>query len=249
MDVAGVVSGLGPGAGWQVGDEVVALVLPTEQHGGAYAEQVVVPGESVARRPRGASMAEAATLPMNGLSAWLALEALALPAGRSIAVSGAAGALGGFVVQLAKAAGLRVIADAAAADEELVRALGADHVLARGNDFATHVRALEPGGVDGAVDAALLNEHIFPAVRDGGALVVVRGRGGNPGRGIRVEPVWVSAAARNSAALARLVTHAEQGIVALRVARVLPAHAAAKAHALLEAGGIRGRLVLEFGRS
>jgi NADPH:quinone reductase-like Zn-dependent oxidoreductase len=107
----------------------VAVVSGTH---GAYAEHLVVPAESVARVPAGMSDVEAATLPMNGLTARMALDLLELPAGATVAVTGAAGAVGGYVVQLATADGFRVIADAADKDEQLVKDLGADVVLPRG---------------------------------------------------------------------------------------------------------------------
>lgn len=65
--------------------------------------------------------------------------------GGTVAVTGAAGAVGGYAVELAKADGLTVIADAAPRDTDLVRGLGADHVIARGTDAAARIRALETG--------------------------------------------------------------------------------------------------------
>ena len=73
---------------------------------------------------------------MNGLTARFALDLMALQPGQVLAVTGAAGAFGGYVVQLAKADGLTVVADASEADEELVRGLGADVVVRRGDDVA-----------------------------------------------------------------------------------------------------------------
>ncbi|GAA2761951.1 hypothetical protein GCM10010103_09920 [Streptomyces paradoxus] len=95
-------------------------------------EVLVVPAESVVRVPAGATGIEAATLPMNGLTARMALDLLELPAGATVAVTGAAGAVGGYAVQLAKADGFRVIADAGPKDEQLVYDVGADVVLPRG---------------------------------------------------------------------------------------------------------------------
>ena len=120
MEVAGVVDEVGPGAGFEVGDRVMALVVPSVKSG-AYAERVVLPVDQVALAPRNVDLSHAATVPMNGLTALLALAAADLPAGETLAVTGAAGALGGYVVELAKARGLRVIADSSPADEELVR--------------------------------------------------------------------------------------------------------------------------------
>lgn len=246
MDAAGVISEAGEGTSWQVGDQVMAIVLPMGPHGGAYADQIVVPAGSVVRIPDGADFFTASTLPMNGLTAKLTLDQLDLSPGQTIAVTGAAGVYGGYVVQLAKAAGLRVIADASAADEQLVRELGADVIVRRGDDVADRIRELHPEGVDAVADGALLNERIAPAVRDGGGMVVLRGWDGDPGRGIKVHKVLVIRSVQDTAALDWVRRRAEEKVVTPRVARVLPADQAAQAHRLLEAGGIRGRLVLDF---
>ena len=125
MDVAGVINEVGPSTVTHLamGDEVIGTVLPRGSHGG-YRESIVLTVDSVVRAP----LAAAATLPMNGLTARQALDQLGSRAGQTIEVTGAAGCYGGYVVQLAKAEGLRVIADESPADEELVRTLGADTV-------------------------------------------------------------------------------------------------------------------------
>jgi NADPH:quinone reductase-like Zn-dependent oxidoreductase len=246
MDAAGVIDEVGDGSGWSVGDEVMAIVLPAGPRGGAYAERVVVPADSVARIPDRSGFVAASTLPMNGLTARLSLDQLGLPPGATIAVTGAAGAYGGYVVQLAKADGLRVIADASAADDALVAALGADVVVRRGDDVAERVRQVMPEGVDGLADGAVLDAKVLGAVRDGGGLAVVRGWPGPGERGITVHRTSVSEYARDHAALDRLRRQAESGALTLRVAATFPIDQAAAAHRRLEAGGARGRIVLEF---
>ena len=249
MDAAGVLEKIGEGTETDLrpGEQVMAIVLPLGARG-AYAERVVVPAESVVRMPKGASFAEAATLPMNGLTARAALDALALEPGRTLAVSGAAGAVGGYTMQLATFEGLRVIADAAPADQALVRGLGADVVIPRGDAFASEVRAVVPDGADALVDAALLDERAVEAVRDGGAVATLRGfdGAGVAGRGIDFHPVYVRTYAGDRDKLDHLRAQAEDGVLTLRVARVLPLERAAEAHRLLEAGGVRGRIVLEM---
>src|SRR5215211_3100717 len=118
MDVAGVLAEVGAGAetDLEVGTHVMGIVVPSGAHGG-YREDLVLPARSIARVPAGASDVAAATLPMNGLTARLALDTMALQPGHVLAVTGAAGSFGGYVVQLAKADGLTVVADAAEADE------------------------------------------------------------------------------------------------------------------------------------
>jgi NADPH:quinone reductase len=208
MDVAGVLEQVGEGGATDLrpGDHVMAIVVPRGSHG-AYAERIVVPAGSVVRRPAGATDAEAATLPMNGMTAQMALDTLALRPGQTLAVTGAAGALGGYAVQLAKADGLRVVADASEADERLVRELGADVVVRRGNDFASRVREAVPEGADGLLDGALLNELVLPAVRDGGRIVTVRPQE----RGITFHPISVYDYAREQAKLDRLRQLVEDG--------------------------------------
>src|ERR687885_290330 len=204
MDVAGVVDevGEGVGTGIAVGDRAMAVVVPSGAHGG-YRESLVVPAGSVVRAPAGASDVEASTLPMNGLTARSALDLMALQPGDVLAVTGAAGAFGGYVVQLAKAEGLTVVADASEADEALVRELGADVVVRRGDDVAQRIREQFPDGVDGLADGAVLDENALPQA-------------------------------------------VEDGVLTLRVAATVPAADAAEAHRRIEAGGVRGRLVLAF---
>jgi NADPH:quinone reductase len=247
MDAAGVLDEIGAGVDTDLaaGDRVMAIVVPRGS-GGAYAESIVVPAESVVRMPAGASFAEASTLPMNGLTARLSLDLLALEPGQTIAVTGAAGAYGGYMVQLAKVAGLRVVADASPADEALVRQLGADEVVARGDDVAGRIRSLCPDGVDAVADGAVMNTKILPAVKVGGALAAVRGFEGETERGITIHPVWVRTYAKERAKLDQLRQLAEDGALTLRVARTFTPEEAAEAHRLLEAGGVRGRLVIEF---
>lgn len=247
MDVAGVLDQVGPGTATdlQPGDHVMAIVVPSGSHGG-YSEFVVVPAESAVRVPAGVTDAEAATLPMNGLTTRQALDLLELQPGQTLAVTGAAGAVGGYAIQLARADGLRVIADASEADEQLVRDLGADIVVRRGDDFAARVREVIPAGADGVIDAALLDELVLGAVRDRGRIATVRGYRGSEERGVTWHPVSVRRYMRERAKLDRLRQQVESGEVTLRVARVLPAAQAAEAHRVLEAGGTRGRLILEF---
>ncbi|NYI03678.1 NADP-dependent oxidoreductase [Allostreptomyces psammosilenae] len=246
MDAAGVVDAVGPDTDWEVGDRVMAIVVPAPPEGGAQQEQVVVPADSVARVPDGVTLEEAATLPMNGLTARLALDLLDLPSGGTLAVTGAAGAVGGYAVALAAHAGLRVIADAKESDEELVRGFGASVVVPRGPEVAGAIRAAAPDGVDGLIDAALLGEAVLPAVRDGGGVAHVRPTPLEPVRDLRFHRVMVAEYARNRAALEELARLAADKVLALRVAETFPPERAADAHRALEAGGVRGRLLIVF---
>lgn len=254
MDLAGVLDEIGEGAatGLRTGDRVMAMVIPVDPSGGAYAEYVVLYAAQVVAAPAGSSHAEAATLPMNGLTARRALDVLALPPGATLAVTGAAGAVGGYVVELGKADGLRVVADASEADTELVRRLGADLVVPRGDGLAGRLLEAVPGGVDAVVDTALLGAAIEPAIRPGGQVAPLR-RPGTRGTGplsgrpdLTVREVFVPEYRTATAKLDQLRVLAEKGELSMRVAAVYPASEVAEAHRVLEAGGVRGRLVLEF---
>lgn len=247
MDISGVVDEVGNGVSTsvQVGDNVMAMVVPKGNHGG-YREQIVLDSEAVVSAPAGKTHVEACTLPMNGLTARLSLDLLGLSTGQTLAVTGAADAYGGYVIQLVKAAGLTIVADASENDRDLVASLGADIVVRRGDDVAARVREHFPNGVDGLADGAVLNELSISAVRDAGAFTAVRGFQGKPQRNISFSTTFVRAYDGEYEKLDRLRQQAETGVVTLRVASTYPPECAAEAHRRLEAGGTRGRLVIEF---
>ena len=193
--------------------------------------------------PEGASLAEASTLPMNGLTAMLGLDLLALRPGETLAVSGGAGLLGSYVIVLAKERGLRVMADAKPEDEALVRGFGADEIAPRGVLAATLA-----GRADAVYDTALLNEEALGAIRDGGGLAVVRGWDGeDPAeRGIRIHRVAVRTVLERTDWLEQLRELASRGAIPLRVAGEYPPEQAAEAHRVMDAGGLRGRAVIVF---
>jgi NADPH:quinone reductase-like Zn-dependent oxidoreductase len=248
MELAGVIDAAGPSVTtWRPGDRVMAAVSPAEPGGGAQAEYRVTGSDQLARVPDGISLEAAATLPMNGMTVRTALDMLALPPGSTLAVTGSAGAVGGYTIQLGAHEGLEVTGDAAGADEELIRSFGARHVVPRGGEaMAAAVRALYPSGVDAVLDAALLGPAILPAVRDGGQLLAVRPFQGQTERDITISLVLVGQHLHEGGRLATLADLAAKGVLTLRIAEVMPAGRAAQAHQRLEAGGVRGRLVLTF---
>jgi NADPH:quinone reductase len=112
----------------------------------------------------------------------------------------------------------------------------------RSDDPAVAIREAAGGLVDAVLDTAGLGEAVLDAVRDRGSFVTtLPPRAPSPVRGIEVSAVQVAADGQR---LAELVDLAEQGILSLRVAQTYALHDAAQAHARLEKGGVRGRLVL-----
>lgn len=246
-EAAGIVDEVGPGvrSGIKPGDAVLALLYPKASQG-AYREQLVLDARSVVRAPTGKSHVEAATLPMNGLTARRSLDLLGLKPGQVIAVTGAAGAYGGYVVQLAKADGLTVIADASDEDETLVKSLGADIVVRRGDDVPHRIRQHFPNGVDGLADGAVLREKVILAVKDSGAFTSVRGFKGVPTRDIHFSATYVWDYTFEHDKLDQLRQLVDEGKITLRVAGTYQPEAAPEAHRRLDARGTRGRIVITF---
>lgn len=243
-DLAGVVDAVGPGVDrFRAGDPVIAMRDLLSASVGAQAEYVVLDADAVAPAPHSVSPVEAATVPLNGLTAAQGLDLLALREGQWLLVTGAAGALGGFALELATLRGLRTVAVASPGDESIVRGLGADAFVPRSDELGASVRRVVPGGVDGALDAAVIGISALDGVRDGGAFIAVAaGAAPTPLRGTRVHNVWIRTDAPRLAELAALV---DARRLTPRVAAVQPLDTVAAAHERLSAGGVRGRIVLE----
>jgi NADPH2:quinone reductase len=248
MDAAGIIESVGPGVSrLQTGQKVMTAVMPRRSEGGAQAQHIVVPAASVVPIPDGVSLAQASTLPMNGLTALRALELAALQTEQFFAVSGGAGLLAHYAIAAAKRRGQRVIADAKPEEAELVRRYGADMVVERGPGFADAIRREVPGGVDALLDTALLGEKSFGAVRDGGVYIPVRGWADKPSkRGIRIKPVFVSEVLERTEWLELLRDLVAAAQIKLRVAGEYAPEQVADAQRALEAGGLRGRAVILF---
>ncbi|MFG1675106.1 NADP-dependent oxidoreductase [Micromonospora sp. NPDC049282] len=231
-DFAGTVEAAGRGVDLAAGARVAGLVVGFDRDFGTYAEQLVVPAADLAAVPDGLDLVEAATVPLNGLAAAQVVDLLgAAPAGADrLLVTGAAGAVGAYVLSLAPDQGWRVTGLARAEDEQFVRSLGAG--------FTT---AADPGW-DAVADAANLQEQAFALVRDGGAYVGVRPNARPAAaRGVTVAVVDTHA---DGPRLADLLARTASGELPARVHAVLPLDRAADAHRAVAKGGVRGRYVL-----
>ncbi|MFD7241024.1 NADP-dependent oxidoreductase [Streptomyces massasporeus] len=231
-DVAGTVDAVGVASSWSVGDEVVALDHGMVKPLGTHAEYVVVDTDAAALAPTTVDAVRAATLPLNALTASQALDRLELAPGDALLVTGAAGAVGGYAVQLAAHRGISVTGLAREGDEAFVRSLGAGRF----------VGAVADRDFDAVLDAAVLGEPALAGVRDGGRYIGVIPQAEPASvRGVRTGAVEVSA---DGARLAELVRLVDEGVLETRVAETFALEDAAKAHARLDGGGVRGRLVL-----
>lgn len=238
-DVAGVVESVGIDVSeYAVGDEVIGYARKDWVHGGTFAEFVAVPRRCLAPKPAALSWEEAAGLPLAGLTAYQVLHRLGLDAGKTVLIHGGAGGVGSAGVQLAAAAGARVIATASEKNHDYLRELGADPVT-YGDGLADRVRALAPDGVDivadfvgGVMDATLASlaeGGVHASIADPAVL----GAGG--------QWMWVHPDAADLAALADL---ADQGKVAVTVAASFGLDQVPDAFALSREGHTRGKIVI-----
>ncbi|MFK3981482.1 zinc-binding alcohol dehydrogenase family protein [Micromonospora sp. NPDC050397] len=238
-DFAGEVVEVGDDGGdYRPGDRVVGMVpwYVTRGAVGAYAELIAADTGWVVPLPDGLSPAVAATVPLNALTARQALDLMELPPAATLLVTGASGGVGGFAAQLAARAGHRVLAVAGRDDEDWVRDLGVAQVVPKDADLA------DVGQVPAVLDAVPLAESAAKAVADGGVLITTRPTPPvDPARGIRQQVVLIRF---DQALLRELIVEVAGGRLRTRVATTLPLARAAEAHRIVEAGGVRGKVVL-----
>ena len=244
-DVAGTVDALGDGVdNVKVGDAVVGL-LPMVADGAA-AEYVVAPAEILTAAPSSIPLTDAAALPSVGLTAWQALfDHGALAAGQRVLINGAGGAVGGYAVQLAKAAGAHVIATASPRSHERVRTVGADEVI---DHTTTEVTAAVTEPVDVLLNLAPIDPVQFTAlvalVRPGGVVVsttVWMPAPSDQERGVRGVDVFVRS---DVGQLARLVAMVDRGELRVDVDERAPLTDLRAVHARAATGTLPGKVVV-----
>lgn len=244
-DLSGTVEWTGSGVrGFEHGDEV--YTRPDVRRDGAYAEYVVVAARDLARKPRSIDHLHAAAVPLAGLTAWQALfepSHAELARGQTVLVHGGAGGVGHFAVQLAKWRGARVVATGSTGSEGFIRELGADvfvdHTTTRFEDVVRDADVVldTVGGETQARSLAVL--------RKGGVLVTTVAPPAPDDvrkHEVRATAVWAQTNVRHLQELATLI---DGHLLRPAVSRILPLSQARKAHELMEAGHLRGKLVLD----
>lgn len=232
-DFAGTVEAVGAGVDLAVGTRVAGVVAGFDRDYGTYAEQLVVSAADVAVVPDELDLIAASTVPLNGLAAAQILDLLGdAPArGARLLVTGAAGAVGGYLVVLAQERGWKVTGLARERDEQFVRGLGAGFTA-----------DAEPGW-DAVADAGALQQAALALVRDGGQFVGVQPSAQlSAERGVTIAAV---VAHPDGTRLADLLARAASGQLPARVHAVLPLDQAADAHRAVAKGGVRGKYVLQ----
>ncbi len=248
-DVAGVVKAVGKQATrCAVGDQVYAYCrVPTVQWG-AYADAMVLPQDLVCLKPATLSFEEAASIPLAALTAYQSLfDAARLCEDDTVLIHAAAGGVGGFAVQLAKRTGATVIGTASLRNHGYLRELGADRMIDyTRQDFREAIRGWYPDGIDVVYDCVGgdVTEHSVDVLKRNGRLVTIAGReqaDALRARGLNAQFVFVEP---NATQLDALTVLAEQGALKTHLAAVFPLEEAANAHALLETGHGKGKIVL-----
>lgn len=245
IDVAGTIDALGDGVDdLAVGDRVIGLLPMTGP--GAAAEYVIAPAEILTEAPRNIPFADAAAMPLVGLTAWQALfDHGKLTGGQRVLINGAGGAVGRYAVQLAKEVRAHVIATAGPRNAERVKADGADEVI---DHTTTNVTAAVTEPVDLVLNLAPITPGqlaaLVPLIRDGGTLVnttVWMPAPSDDERGVRGIDLFVRSDADQLADLAARIGTGELRVdVAQRVALAeLPA-----LHAQAAAGELPGKTVV-----
>lgn len=245
-DVAGVVVDSGYGVTrFAPGDRVFGMPW-FPRVAGAYSEFVAAPSRQFAHMPEGMAFEEAAALPLASLTAWQALvDTAEAAAGTSVLVHGASGGVGHLAVQIAKARGATVTATGRSANHDFLRSLGADECVDR---EAVQVQDAADG-VDVLLDFVGGDETraALGAIRDGGLLLAIatgsddEARADADKRAIRIADLLVEP---DGHALGEIAALVNDGRLKVSVDRTFPLEEAARAHELLEAGGVRGKVVL-----
>lgn len=251
-DVAGTVEAAGPAVTRFVpGDRVVAYARKSCIEHGTYAEYVSVPEESVTKAPESVDLATAAALPLAALTALQAIQSVNVSSGETVLVHGGSGGVGSFAVQLLKDMEVDVLATSGPASHEFLRSLGAEAVDRKG-DVAAQVRSIRPAGVDVALDLAGGPEAVelsLPLLRDGGRiaslLTVPEIPEGDASRGVWGRYTFVRPYGDQ---LAELVARVDSQRLEIHVHRAFELQEAAEALRTLEAGGLRGKLILRVER-
>ncbi|MFD0689723.1 NADP-dependent oxidoreductase [Actinomadura fibrosa] len=245
LDLAGTVDALGEDVnGLAIGDPVIGF-LPFVIDGAA-AQYVLAPAEALAPAPTSIPLTDAAALPLVGLTAWQALfEHADLKTGQRILINGAGGAVGGYAVQLAKAAGAHVIATASPRSADKVTTAGADQVIDHtGTDLTTALT--EP--VDVLLNLAPIDPDTFAAlarlVGDGGVVVsttVWMPAPTDPDRNVRGINIFVRS---DTDQLSQLIARVDRGELTVEVTERVPLADLQSVHARAAAGTLTGKVVV-----
>lgn len=246
IEAAGVIEDIGPGVtGFQVGERI-AFVSMTQPKGGVWAEYAAVQADSlILRIPEQMSFEQAAAVPVAGNSTLRVLHSLpSIPAGGSIFIAGASGAIGTFAIQLARKRGWELAASASPRNHDYLMELGATLAVDyQRPDWQREVLRHYPDGVDGAIAIQPdTTASSMSVVKSGGTVVTVSGDEVAPARGIIVTGLAYGANVRDE--LRAVMNDIVSGEMKLVIEKVYPFDEALSALAKVQTRRARGKVVL-----
>ena len=248
IEAAGVVQEVGSAVSGHRPGDGIAFVRSLQPKGGTWAEFVAVKASSLIMEvPADLDFVTAAALPVAGNTILRAFHALAdLPAGATLFIAGASGAIGTLAIQLASRRGLRVAASASTANHDYMISLGAEKVVDyRDMGWQNQVREWMPGGVDAAIAVQPgTSATSMSVVRDGGQLVTISGDQVLSERGVRMVGIPYHVDVRKE--LAQLIAEAASGVIHVELERVYPFDEALSALAKVRTRSARGKSVLSL---
>jgi len=241
-DLSGIIESIGLDVtGFAVGDNIYGVTNP--QFCGAQAEYAVAQAAMIAPKPRKLNYREAASAPVVAVTAWQMLfEYAQAKSGDTVIITGAAGNVGAYAVQLAVHNGIRVVAVARPRDEAFLRTLGVENI--GDSNLATFEAALPQ--VDAVLDlvGGSTVQHIVEAIKPGGKLVSVVSQQPTPHRN-DIQSMFFYAEVTTQR-LRTLTDLFERGILSPQVGSVLPISQARRAHEMLAgAPHAKGKIVLD----
>ncbi len=248
IEASGIIERVGTDVvGHRAGDHI-AFVSAGQVKGGTWAEHTVVRADSlIVPVPTGMGFEQAAAVPVAGGTALRAFHSLPhLPAGSSIFVAGASGAVGTFIVQIARARGWQVAASASPPNHGYLSSLGVSRTVDyRDAEWPAAVRRWAPHGVDAALAIQPDTTGVsLEVVKDGGTVITISGDQVASTRGIRVEMPSHTVDVRDE--LSRLMDQIVAGELHLEIERVYPFEAALEALAKVQTRHARGKVVLSL---
>ena len=249
IEASGVIEQVGSDVTDRRPGDRIAFISAMQNKGGTWAEFAAVKMSSmIIDIPASIDFARAAAVPVAGNTALKALHLLeGIAPGSSVFIAGGSGAIGTLAIQLARARGWRVAASASAANQDYMRALGAELTVDYLDpSWRDQVRVWAPGGVDGALAVQPgTTATTIPVVCDGGVVVPISGDSAHPERGVRLETLPIQIDVRSE--MDELMAAIDAGTVHLELENIYPFEDAPAALAKVQTRRARGKSVILIG--
>ena len=240
-DVSGVVEGVGRGVtGFKPGDDVYAFL---GSHSGGYAEYALAEEQETARKPASLDHVHAAAVPFAATTAWQALfDHGNLQPGQRVLIHGAAGGVGHYALQFAKAKGATVIVTGRSEDLNLLRSLGADEVI----DYRKARFEERARDIDLVLDliGGETQERSWECLKDGGTLISTLEQPSREKAEAHHAKAKVIMAEPKAEQLREIASLIEQGKVKVIIEETFPLAEAKQAHDAIERRHTQGKIVL-----